>query len=115
MAAAAIAASLLITVGSFDQLLTYCGFLLSFFAALTVSAVFVIRRRFPELKRPYRVWGYPLSPAFFIAISIWMMAYSVVTRPVESLIGLAIVGMGIPVYYVWQKASRETATGGQQK
>ena len=97
--------SLLIMVGSFDQLLTYCGFLLSFFAALTVSAVIVLRHRHPELARPYKAWGYPLTPAFFVAVSLWMMIYAVFTRPAESMIGAVVVGLGIPAYFIWKRKS----------
>lgn len=103
----AIWCSLLIMVGSFDQLLTYCGFLLSLFAALTVSAVFVLRRRYPELARPYRAWGYPLTPMFFVAVSLWMMIYSIFSRPAESLIGIVIVGLGLPAYLIWKRKNRD--------
>jgi APA family basic amino acid/polyamine antiporter len=98
--------SLLITVGSFDQLLTFTGFLLSLFSALTVSSIFVLRRRFPDLMRPYRVWGYPLTPLLYVAVSLWMMSYSLFSRPIESLIGLLIVAAGIPVFWLWRRSAR---------
>ncbi len=98
----AVWASLLICVGSFDQLLTFTGFLLSLFSALTVISVIVLRRRFPQLERPYKTWGYPVVPLLYAAVSMWMMAYSLFSRPGESLIGLAIVAGGLPVYYFWR-------------
>ena len=99
----AVWASLLICVGSFDQLLTFTGFLLSLFSALTVISVIVLRRRFPQLVRPYKTWGYPVVPLLYAAVSLWMMAYSLFSRPGESLIGLAIVASGLPVYYFWRR------------
>ncbi len=99
----AVWASLLICAGSFDQLLTFTGFLLSLFSALTVSSVIVLRKRFPQLPRPYKTWGYPVVPLLYAAVSLWMMAYSLLSRPGESLIGLAIVAAGLPVFYLWRK------------
>ncbi|HLA41264.1 MAG TPA: amino acid permease, partial [Candidatus Glassbacteria bacterium] len=102
----AVYVSLLIFIGSFDQLLSFCGFLLSLFSALTVSAVFVLRRRFPELPRPFRAPGYPYAPAFYLIVSLWMMCYSIISRPAESLIGLAIIVAGLPVYALWRRKRR---------
>lgn len=90
--------SLLVLAGSFEQLLTYCGFMLSLFSALSISAVFVLRRKRPDLPRPYRARGYPFTPVFFIALALWMMLYVVFTKPFESLVGLIIVGLGAPVF-----------------
>lgn len=98
--------SLLIFIGSFEQLLTFCGFLLSLFSALTVSSLFVLRRRFPGLPRPFRVPGYPFTPGLFVAVSLWMMFYSFFSRPVESLIGAVIVAAGLPVYRLWKWKNR---------
>ena len=102
----AIWASLLLVLGSYGQLLTYCGFMLSFYTALTVSAVFVLRYRRPDLPRPFRAWGYPLTPALYVAVSLSMMFFALVTRPAESLIGIGIVGAGIPVYFFWKRKKR---------
>ncbi len=104
-------ASLLLILGSFRQLLAYCGFMLSLFTALTVAAVFVLRIRRPDLARPYRAWGYPLTPALYVAVSLAMMIFAVSTQPVESLIGIGIVGAGMPVYLFW---SRKKGRSGPQ-
>jgi len=103
LALQALWASLLVVMGTFGQLLTYCGFMLSLFTSLTVAGVFVLRRRYPEMKRPYRVWGYPFTPGFFLAVSIWMMVYVVFSRPGESLLGILIVVLGIPAYFAWKR------------
>ncbi|MBN2290176.1 MAG: amino acid permease, partial [Candidatus Glassbacteria bacterium] len=100
--------SLLLVLGTFSQLLTYCGFMLSLFTALTVASVFVLRHRRPDLPRPYRAWGYPFTPALFVAVALAMMVFAVITRPVESLIGLLIVSAGVPVYFYWSIKKRRT-------
>ena len=103
--------SLLVVLGTFSQLLTYCGFMLSLFTSLTISSVFVLRYRYPELKRPYRVWGYPFTPGSYLVISIWMMCYVIFSRPGESLVGMVIVGLGLPVYYFWRRKNPPRSTG----
>lgn len=100
-------ASVLVIIGTFEQLLTYCGFMLSLFTSLTIAGVFVLRRRYPDLQRPYRVWGYPLTPASYLAVSIWMMIYVIFSKPGESLVGITIVGLGIPAYFFWKRKNRD--------
>ncbi|MBW7997127.1 MAG: amino acid permease [Candidatus Glassbacteria bacterium] len=109
----AIWASTLIFFGSFDQLLTFTGFLLSLFSALSVASVIVLRRRFPDLPRPYKAWGYPVTPLLYVAVSLWMMVWSLFSRPGESLIGLGIVGAGLPVYYFWRRRSGAAPSTGE--
>ncbi len=70
------------------------------FYALTVAAVFVLRRRRPELLRPYRVWGYPLVPAVFLLASAGMVANALVTDPVNTCVTLLIIAVGLPVYWL---------------
>jgi APA family basic amino acid/polyamine antiporter len=69
-------------------------------SALTVLGVFVLRAREPELPRPYRTWGYPVTPAIFLAVSAFMMFYVVQTKPWQSLAGLATVLAGLIVYFI---------------
>ena len=70
------------------------------FYALTVAAVFVLRRRRPELPRPYRVWGYPIVPALFLLASAGMVANALVTDPANTGITLLIIALGLPVYWL---------------
>jgi APA family basic amino acid/polyamine antiporter len=70
------------------------------FYALTVAAVFVLRRRRPELPRPYRVWGYPLVPALFLLASAGMVANALVTDPANTGVTLLIIAAGLPVYWL---------------
>jgi basic amino acid/polyamine antiporter, APA family len=76
------------------------------FYALTVAAVFVLRRRRPELPRPYRVWGYPLVPAIFLLASLFMVVNALVTDPRNTGVTLLIIVAGLPAYYVWTRLSR---------
>ncbi|MGB6603577.1 MAG: amino acid permease [Steroidobacteraceae bacterium] len=70
------------------------------FYALTVAAVFVLRRRRPELPRPYRVWGYPLVPAVFLLASVGMVVNALLTDPVNTGVTFAIICVGLPAYWL---------------
>jgi amino acid transporter len=70
------------------------------FYALTVAAVFVLRRRRPELPRPYRVWGYPFVPAVFLVASAGMVVNALVTDPVNTGVTLLVIAVGFPVYWL---------------
>lgn len=96
---AAIATALLLT-GSFEQVLTYVQFSLICSSFATVLGVIVLRRTRPDLPRPYRTWGYPVTPLLFLAISAWMMIHVVRAHPVESLAGLATMAAGLVVYFL---------------
>lgn len=94
-------ASLLILTGTFEQLVIFSGFILSAFTALTIGAVIVLRRRRPDLARPYRVPFYPVLPAIVILVLLIVVGTSLVQRPFESALGLAAILAGWPFYYVW--------------
>ncbi len=98
--------SVLVVAGEFDRLLLYAGFVLIVFGALAVSAVFVLRFRRPALDRPYRVTGYPLTPALYIAVSLAVMWAAWHVQSKESLFGVATVLLGVPFYVVWKRATR---------
>jgi amino acid transporter len=70
------------------------------FYALAVAAVFVLRRRRPQLPRPYRVWGYPFVPALFLLASAGMVANALVTDPANTGVTLLIIAAGLPVYWL---------------
>ena len=75
------------------------------FYALTVAAVFVLRRKRPDLPRPYRVWGYPLVPAIFLLASVFMVVNALVTDPRDTGVTLLIIAVGVPVYVAWRRLS----------
>jgi amino acid transporter len=70
------------------------------FYALSVAAVFVLRRRQPDLPRPYRVWGYPYVPAVFLLASAAMVANALITDPMNTGVTLLIIAVGLPVYWL---------------
>ncbi len=72
------------------------------FYVLTVAGVYVLRRKRPDLPRPYRTWGYPVVPALFLLASLWMLGNSLVTDPRDTGITLLVIVIGIPIYYVWR-------------
>lgn len=98
-------ASILLISGTFDQILTYASFILMGFSALTVSAVYNLRRKYPDKERPYKAFGYPFSPIIYLVMSIWMMTYTVIGRPKEALWGILTILAGIPFYIIFTKNS----------
>jgi amino acid transporter len=99
------------SVRTFEQLAEAFVLLLYPFLALTVAAVFVLRRRRPELERPYRTVGYPLVPAIFLVGTVAMMVNSLLERPDATLLAAGIVAVGVPIYYAWRSASRRQPAG----
>jgi len=73
------------------------------FYVLTVAGVYVLRRRQPDLERPYRTWGYPIVPAVFLLASLGMLANALLTDPRDTGVTLLIIVAGIPVYYLWRR------------
>ncbi|MBV9482855.1 MAG: amino acid permease [Acidobacteria bacterium] len=90
--------------GSYEQLFTYVMFGGLLFAVLGGAAVFFLRHRLPEQARPYRVWGYPLVPCIFIGGSCLLVVNTLVEKPIESFVGLALIFAGLPAYWYWHVA-----------
>lgn len=89
--------------GTYEQLYTYVVFTALLFNVAGGLAVFKLRRIQPDLKRPYRVWGYPFVPAVFIISTSALVLSTLVERPVESLLGLCLVALGLPAYWYWSR------------
>ena len=98
----AVWACLLILTNTWGTLFTYVSVVITLFSAFTVGAVIVLRYKRPELERPYKLWGYPFVPLVFIAIHFWIVWGSVKEKPFESLVGVGIVAIGIPIYFIWR-------------
>ncbi len=96
-------ASLLALAGNYRQILGWAAFVNQAFMALAVLGLFVLRRTAPALPRPYRVWGYPFTPAVYLLILLWYLGTLLATRLPEMLIGVAIVAAGIPFYLHWRR------------
>ena len=71
------------------------------FYALGVAAVFVLRRRRPDLERPYRTWGYPVVPALFLLGSVFLLGNYLVSQPLTFAVDVGLIVLGIPVYALW--------------
>lgn len=98
LVAQAALALLLIATASYDVLLTAVGFVLSTWAGLTVVGVIVLRIKEPDLPRPYRVLGYPITPLLFAALTAWMIVRPVVDRPTILLWGASVLALGLGLY-----------------
>lgn len=100
--------SILCLSGTYQALYEYVVFALVLFFAATGLSVFLLRRRRPELERPYRVWGYPFVPLVFIVINLWIFLNTVKEEPGKSSLGLLLIGLGIPAYFFWKKSSKKS-------
>ncbi len=96
-------ASVLVLSGTFDQLTDMIIFSVFIFYGATAVGVFILRRRMPDVHRPYRVWGYPIVPAVFILFCIGLFFNTIITRPREAAIGMSLILSGIPVYLYLRK------------
>jgi len=99
--------SLLALSGTYEQLFTYVVFTSVLFSLFGGLALFRLRLVRPEAPRPYRVWGYPILPGLFVLGSVFVIANTLVKRPVESLAGLGLLVIGLPVYFYWKKTMTE--------
>jgi APA family basic amino acid/polyamine antiporter len=100
--------TLLLMTRSFEAVLEFIQFSLTFCSFLTVLGVFVLRYTQPELPRPYRTWGYPVTPLIFLSVTLFMMLYLVIERPVHSLAGVFTMLTGLLVYGLHLKQSRSS-------
>lgn len=92
--------------GKFEKVLTYVQFSLTLCSFLTVLGVMVLRRTRPDLPRPYRAWGYPVTPLLFMAVSLWMMWHILRSNPVESLAGLGTILLGLIIFLISPRTPR---------
>lgn len=89
--------------GTYEQLFTYVMFASILFSVAAGLALFRLRYTMPERRRPYRTWGYPVVPLVFIAGSTAFVLNTLMERPVESIAGLGLLALGLPVYWYWRK------------
>jgi len=97
-------ASVLVLSATFDQLTDCVIFAGMIFYAATTTAVLVLRKKLPQTPRPYKTLGYPVIPLLFVTVAVWLLINTLSTNPVESLAGLGLIALGLPVYY-WQRRS----------
>ena len=97
--------------GTFDILTDIYIFILWIFYGMTGGAVFILRRKFPDARRPYRAWGYPVVPALFLVVTAYLLINTLLATPWRALAGLGLVGAGLPVYaYFARRLGPEEAT-----
>jgi APA family basic amino acid/polyamine antiporter len=89
--------------GEFNTVITYTTFAMTLFSTLTVLGMMVLRRTNPQLTRPYRTWGYPITPLMYILANCWFMYFLLTARFMESAIGIAIISLGFLIYWVMPK------------
>ncbi len=94
----AVIAAVLVLLGSFDTLSDFQVFAVWIFYGLTGASLFVLRRTQPDASRPYRIAGYPVVPALFIMVTVWLLFEAIVGAPQRSLIGLGVIALALPVY-----------------
>jgi len=99
-------ASLLTLLGTFEQIFTFTMFIGIIFWIAGTAAVFTLRKKRPDLPRPYKTWGYPIVPALFIIVSAGILLNTLLEKPVEALAGLLLTALGIPAYFYWKSRSR---------
>ncbi len=97
-------AALLVLSGSYDQLFTYVIFASWLLYGMTTAAVIVLRKKRPDLPRPYLTLGYPVVPVLFVASALCLVISTLFDSPRESLLGLALILVGLPFYFHWRKA-----------
>lgn len=109
----AVWASFLTLIGTFEQIFTFAMFMAILFWIAAAAAVFTLRRKRPDLPRPYKAWGYPVVPFVFILASLGILLNTLVEKPVEALAGICLTLTGIPVYFFWKKKYRKQVRGEQ--
>jgi basic amino acid/polyamine antiporter, APA family len=104
--AQAIWIGILVLSGSFDTLTDYVIFAAWIFYALNTASVFVFRKKRPDAPRPYKTFGYPVTPVIFLLVAVWLTVSTIITAPVRSIIGLAFIALGIPLYSYWRRSRK---------
>lgn len=104
--ASSVWAMILAVTGTFEQLLTYVVFSGWIFYALGGLAIFAYRRRQPDLPRPFRTPGYPVTPLLFVASAAAIVLNTIVSQPGRAAVGLGLVLLGVPAFYLWRSRSR---------
>ncbi len=98
-----------VLTASFEAVLVLAGFTLGLNSLVTVAGVIVLRMREPDLRRPYRCWGYPLTPIVFLLFGAWTLTYTAWVRPAEAGVAAAAIASGALFYKLLARSRRECA------
>ncbi len=96
-------AALLSLSGTYTGLFSFAMFAAWIFYGMAVVGVIILRKKRPEWERPYRMWGYPVTPVLFGAASLWLVVSTLIEKPLPSLSGLVLIVSGLPFYYWWRR------------
>jgi APA family basic amino acid/polyamine antiporter len=94
-------AAVLIVTGTYEYLIDYALFAIWLFYGISVAGMFVLRRKFPDLERPYKMWGYPVTPALFVMVAGWFVVNTAIERPGPAFTALGLIALGFPAYWYW--------------
>ncbi len=108
-------AAALVFSGTYEQLATYVIFASFLFYAMSCAAVIRLRRTRPEMERPYRAWGYPVTPLVFIAFSVWLVWNTIAEAPRDAAIGATLIAAGLPGYWYWTRGGRREQGAGSRE
>lgn len=99
----AVWSAILTISGTFEQLITFAMFIAIAFWIAAAASVITLRKKYPEIPRPYKTWGYPYTPIIFIIASTGILVNTLLEKPAEALAGIGLTLIGIPVYYFWKR------------
>ncbi len=93
----------MVITSTFETVTTYLQFTLILSSFMTVLGLFIHRIKNPDFPRPYKTWGYPVTPLIFLGVSVWIMIFVFQGKPWASLAGLATIALGLPIYFLAAK------------
>ena len=73
---------------------------------ITVCSLLYLRIIEPDLKRPYRTWGYPYTPIIFVILNLWVLFYTITLQPVESIVGICLMIFSLGLFYILKKENK---------
>ena len=95
---------------AFESVLVFAGFTLALNSFVTVLGVFVLRWRQPRLPRPYRTFGYPLTPLVYLLVTGWTLTFVLLQRPTEGLFGVGVILAGLALFLLTSRAKSDVET-----
>jgi APA family basic amino acid/polyamine antiporter len=96
-------AAILVLSGRYEQLYTYVIFSSWILYGMATASVIVLRRKRPDMPRPYRTLGYPAAPVLFVLVALGLLLATLWASPRESLMGIGIILIGLPFYFRWKR------------